>query len=356
MIAASAPSRPARLYVIEDGAGRETPLAHFASLFASGDVLVVNDAATLPASLSGIHARSGAPIELRLAARRSLDPRDVAVWDAVLFGAGDHRTPTEARAQPPLVLPEDVLVFGALGARVEAVLGHPRMVRVRFLGAPREVWEGLATEGKPIQYAHVPQPLSLFEVWTQIAGPPVAVEAPSAGYVLDWSALEALRARGVEVVSLTHAAGLSSTGDVTLDARLPLPEPYAIPSSTALAIGRARARGARIIALGTTVTRALESAVDGRGQVRASKGLATLRLGSEVPLSAVDVLVSGVHEPGTSHFELMKAFADEDTLLRAHAAMEQAGFRHHEFGDAVWIARRDRAAAQRKSAQAQGRG
>lgn len=346
MIAAGAPARPSRLLRIDARTTSDVEVldaSALASLLRPGDLLVINDAATLPASLRGTHVPSGQPVELRLAARRSLDPRDAASWDAVLFGEGDHRTSTELRAPPPSVLPGDVLALGPLTARIDAVLGHPRMIRMTFDGTPQAIWEGIARHGRPIQYAHVAEPLALWDVWTKVAGPPVAVEPPSAGFVLDWALLSELQRRGIEVAALTHAAGLSSTGDAALDARLPLPEPYAISGATAVAIARARLRGARIVALGTTVARALESAADRSGRVRAGRGVATLRLGPARRPQIVDVLISGVHERGTSHYELMRAFVPDALLARATDVMEQAGFRHHEFGDAVWVARAEAA-------------
>lgn len=342
MIAASSPTRPRRLFVIADHQ-RSLAASAFTELFREGDVLVINDAATLPASLMGTHLRSGEPIEVRLARCHAADPREPFGWDAILFGAGDHRTSTERRASPPAVLAGDVLSLGPLRACIESLEKHQRMVALRFEGAAAKVWEGLSRHGRPIQYAHVPQPLALWDVQTVIAGPPVALEPPSAGFLLDWATLGALDSRGVEIVSLTHAAGLSSTGDPTLDARFPLPEAYTIPASTALAVRRARIRGARIIALGTTVARALESARDttldgkAKGGVRAGKGIATLRLGPHHPLSVVDVLVTGVHERGTSHHELMRAFVDDGALEAATSAMEAAHYQQHEFGDAVWL-------------------
>ena len=128
------------------------------------------------------------------------------------------------------------------------MLNHPRLIGIEFDGAPREIWEGLARHGRPIQYAHVPHPLALWDTWTPIAGPPVAFEPPSAGFAIDWSVLTMMKARGVRFATLTHAAGLSSTGDPALDALLPFDEPYEIPPRTAHLIARARLERARIIA------------------------------------------------------------------------------------------------------------
>jgi S-adenosylmethionine:tRNA ribosyltransferase-isomerase len=95
-------------------------------------------------------------------------------------------------------------------------------------------------------------------VWTPIAALPVAFEPPSAGFALDWKFLRALRDRGAEFATITLAAGISSTGDPALDAHLPFDEPYRIPATTASAIRRTRTRGGRVVAIGTTVVRALE--------------------------------------------------------------------------------------------------
>ena len=193
-----------------------------------------------------------------------------------------------------------------------------------------------------MQYAHLPEPLQLWDVWTAIAGAPVAFEPPSAGFVLDWRSLARLRERGVAFATLTHAAGLSSTGDAALDARLPLDEPYDIPPSTVRALHAAWARGGRIVALGTTVVRALEHAASrSRGQgLPAGPGLATQRIGATTRLQVVDALLSGTHEIGTSHHELLRAFTDDATLARADRQLQRGAYRTHEFGDSVWVARR----------------
>jgi S-adenosylmethionine:tRNA ribosyltransferase-isomerase len=185
----------------------------------------------------------------------------------------------------------------------------------------------------------VPQPLALWDVWTPVAALPVAFEPPSAGFVLDWALLEALRARGVGFATLTHAAGISSTGDAALDARLPFDEPYLLPESTVRAIAQAQARGGRVIALGTTVTRALEHAASRPGGLRAGPGLADQRIGAHTRLRVVDAIVSGTHEPDTSHYQLLRAFASDAVLRRASAALERQGYRTHEFGDSVLVER-----------------
>ena len=349
MIAAAHPvQRPPRAKLLVVDARRRighAPRSAFVRFLRRGDLVVANDAATMPASLSGTHAATGAAVEVRLAGRPSLGPEDVGRFSAVVFGAGDFRTRTEDRPAPPALAAGDRLALGPLRATVERTLGHPRLVSLAFVGPPDEVWAGLASHGRPIQYAHVRVPLALWDVWTRIAGPPVAFEPPSAGFTLDWRALAAMREAGVEFATITHAAGISSTGDDELDRLLPFDEPYRIPASTARAVSRARERGGRVVAVGTTVVRALEDAAAGGGLVRPGEGLATGRIGAGTRLRVVDAILSGTHEPGTSHYELLRAFLDDATLRRTSAELDARGYLTHEFGDSVLIERATELAA-----------
>jgi S-adenosylmethionine:tRNA ribosyltransferase-isomerase len=331
----------ARLLVVDaDGRVADHAREDFPTLLRSGDVVVANDAATLPASLPGFHLPTGDAVEVRLAGRESLSPESVRRFVAVVFGSGDFRTPTEHRPHPPVLHPGDVLQLGPLGAEVVRVLAHPRLIDVRFHGSIEEIWEGLARHGRPIQYAYLPEPLAIWNTWTRIASQPVAFEPPSAGFLLDWTVIRLLRSRGARFATLTHAAGISSTGDPDLDRLLPFDEPYYIPSSTATLIDESRHRG-RVIAIGTTVVRALEHAARSDGTVRPGEGIATQRIGPLTRLRVVDAIVSGMHERGTSHYELLRAFQGDDALGRMDREAEARGYRGHEFGDSVFLVRRD---------------
>ncbi|MEW9303959.1 S-adenosylmethionine:tRNA ribosyltransferase-isomerase [Labrys neptuniae] len=340
MIAAGNPEPgSARLLAVSNsGKIRHLPRSALSLLFNPGDLVVANDAATLPASLAGSHADSGRPLEVRLAAWVAAgDPRR---FIAIVFGAGDHRMRTEDRPAPPQLLAGDKLELGPLTAVVERLHGYPRLVSLRFSGPPERILAGLARHGRPIQYAHVPEPLALWAMWTAIAAEPFAFEPPSAGFALDWRTIAAWRRRGVGFASLTHAAGISSTGDAVMDLRLPFDEPYRIPAATAAAITRAKATGGRVIAIGTSVVRALEHAASAPGGLRAGDGLAQGRIGPKSRLRLVDAVLSGVHQPGESHFELLRAFADDLTLDRVSLMLEAWNYRAHEFGDSVLIERR----------------
>ena len=337
--AADRPDRPAARLCAVDAQGwvRHLPRAALATLPAPGDLVVANDAATLPASLRGWHHESESPVELRLAGW--VTPGDPTRFVAVAFGAGDHRIRTEDRPLPPPLSAGDPLALGPLGAVVERVLDHPRLVRLRLLGSRGDVLAGLARHGRPIQYAHVPEPLALWDVWTRIAADPVAFEPPSAGFALDWALLAAWRKRGIGFATLTHAAGISSTGDPALDRRLPFDEPYRIPQRTADAIARTKAAGGRVIAIGTTVVRALEAAAEEDGSVRAGDGIAANRIGPGTRLRVADAILTGLHQPGESHFELLRAFAPDGALDRLPSILSAEGYRGHEFGDVMLLER-----------------
>jgi len=330
-----------RLVVIPRDAD-DLSITQFATLpehLRAGDLVVVNDAATLPASLPGRTAR-GEPFELRLSA-----PVEANRLYGVLLGPGDHRTRTENRAAPPAIGIGEIVEVGALTAKVVSVAGRRVELIARETGDV--LWQALYASGKPVQYAHRPEQLPLWAVQTAYAGRPWAAEMPSAGRPLTWDILLALRRAGVAIATLTHAAGLSSTGDDALDRALPWPERYEIPRRTIELIAEAKARGNRVIAIGTTVVRALESAaedaqlasVDGkqRGELLAGSGVATLRLDAEYRPRIVDGLVSGLHAPGESHFELLSAFVPRERLERAIELAATHGLSSHELGDSCLI-------------------
>ncbi|HUS65991.1 MAG TPA: S-adenosylmethionine:tRNA ribosyltransferase-isomerase [Kofleriaceae bacterium] len=341
----------ARLLVLEAETGRllDRAVGDLPELLLPGDLLVLNDAATLPASLPALTA-GGDAIELRLTGPpgRSTEgigrddqpgavgPSDDDLWPAVVLGAGDWRTRTEDRPAPPALAPGDRLAIagGMLDAEVVAQGAiSPRLVHVRFDLAGAALWRALYRAGRPVQYAHHADDLDLWTVQTVYAGRPWAVEMPSAGRPLDWRTLGALRQRGIELAWLTHAAGLSATGDPAIDAALPLPERYDIPPATCAAVARARAAGRRVIAVGTTVVRALE----GAARSGALSGVTDLVIAPDTLLRLVDGVLTGIHAPGESHYRLLGAFAPEHALAGAARHADAGGYLPHELGDLCLI-------------------
>lgn len=318
---------------------RVTAMETLPALLAPGDLLVMNDAATLPASLLG-RDQGGRPLEARLAGHPPDAPDDGASgqFRAVLLGAGDWHQRTEDRPPPPPVSAGDHLQFGPLNATVTAVSPlSPRLLDLRFHQTGDALWAGLYRHGSPVQYAHLAHALPLWAVQNVYAGRPLAFEMPSAGRPLSWRLLLDARARGVKLASLSHAAGLSASGDPALDAALPLPERFDLPAATVTAIERTRSSGGRVVAVGTTVVRALEGAHRLWGRLRPGSGVTDLRLDATYRPQVTDGLLSGMHEPRESHFALLRAFADDRLLHRAHAIAARHGFLSHELGDAQLI-------------------
>lgn len=337
MIAASRPrTEPLdeRLLVIESGAGRtlDARIRDLPSFLSKGDIVIVNDAATLPASLRAADGR----FELRLLGRGDSDAR----YDALLFGEGDFRTPTERRPAPPkLVVGERLVLSGGLVALVTRVdTEEPRLLEVEFDRTGADFYRALYAGGRPIQYAHVPEPLDLWTVQNRFSSRPWAFESPSAGRPLTWSTLRELKRAGVDVASITHAAGISSTGSDALDRRFPMRERYAVGTATVAAIERAKANGGRAVAVGTTVVRALESAALAHGGALApAEGTTSLVIGPGFRPSVVDGILSGMHRRGSSHYSLLRAFAPESILDAALVQAEAQGYLEHEFGDSCLI-------------------
>jgi S-adenosylmethionine:tRNA ribosyltransferase-isomerase len=336
-------SEAERLLVVDPAAGEMADFAvrDLPSHLRAGDLLVVNDAATLPASLEG-HDTDGAPVEVRL-----VGPAEEGTWTAAVLGAGNWRWRTEDRPPPPPLPAGSTLAFGsahgdgapALRATVVAVSAvSPRLVRLAFDRQGDDLWSAVYRRGRPVQYSYVRAPLALWHVQTAYASRPWAAEAPSAGRPLTWRVLLEARRRGIALAAVTHAAGLSSTGEPALDAALPLPERFDVPAETVVAVTRARAVRGRVVAVGTTVVRALEGAADANGgRLRAGEGRTSLRVDRHFRPRVVDGVLTGVHQPGESHFDLLQAFAPEPLLRRALAHAEHEGYLAHEFGDSCLI-------------------
>jgi len=322
------------------GAFADLRVADLATLLGRGDLLVLNDAATLPGSLRGFSTRG--PLELRLAGPPS-DPSE-ELWPAVLFGPGSWRERTEDRRPPPRFEAGDRIRIEA-GSGLERALSvevvsvsaiSPRLVDLRFDRAGAALWSALYRLGRPVQYSHLRDALALWHVQTAYAGRPLAAEMPSAGRPLRVPLLRELRRRGVAIATVAHAAGLSATGDPALDAALPLPELSLVPEATAAAVARASELGGRVVAVGTTVVRALEGAFED-GRVRAGARRTELRIAAGFEPRVVSGLLTGLHQPGASHFELPAAFAPRALLVPSVAHAAVAGYLGHEFGDSCLI-------------------
>ena len=318
----------ARLLVVTPSSAVDTTFAALGEFLRPGDVLVVNTSATLPAAVP-VEApafRRGGPVGLLLHLGTELPGalRLVELRTATGFGSVPF---ADAR-------PGTVLLPG--GGRAELLTPWPAepsegpnrlwMARLDVPGDPR-AW--MADHGRPIRYGQPAEPWPLDAYQTVFATEPGSAEMPSAARGFTAELVTALVSGGVVIAPLLLHCGLSSpeAGEA------PQPERYRVPAATAALVNAGRAAGRRVIAVGTTAVRALETVTDEAGTVHPGEGWTELVVTPERGVRAVDGLVTGWHEPEASHLELVAAVAGPDMLDRSYAAAHALGYHGHEFGD-----------------------
>ena len=297
-----------------------TTVAHLGEHLGSGDALILNSSRTIPAALSGVRD-DGSTVQVRPWVRRATSWDDIAVQSESPFA------PLPLRSGEVLHFP---------GGLVLRVTGHrdDLVALWRLDVVAGDSTDTLLRHGEPIRYSYVPQPVPMEHHQTLYAGRPGSAETPSAGRHLTWELLLGLRRQGVAVTDLVLHTGLSSTQDDELDANHTLVEEwFEVGERVAAAVAGAR----RVIAVGTSVVRALESAADGGGRVRPQAGWTNLAISPQRGVQVVDGLLTGLHESGGSHLELLRAFTDGALLDRAYAEAVERGYLWHEFGDAMLV-------------------
>ncbi len=296
-----------------------TRFDHLGQFLHPGDLLVVNSSRTLPAALPA-RRESGEAIQLRLCVRRG------ETWDVLAV------QPVPPHENVALRVGEAITLNGSVAGRIEGRRADiPLLWRLR---APPQGLEPILCAGEPIRYSYVPHPVPLDYYQTVYATHPGSAETPSAGRAFTWELLLSLRRRGVSTAEIVLHTGLSSFQDDTVDAEQHLFEEwFEVRAEAAEAVNSAR----RVIAVGTTVVRALETARDRILRVRPLRGWTNLLLGPRSRLGAVDALLTGFHEPQTSHFDLLGAFVGMEFLRRAYAEAVDRGYLWHEFGDLMLI-------------------
>ena len=285
--------------------------ADLPGLLLPGDLLVINTTATLPAQVR---------VSAELAVHFS-GPRPDGSWLTELRLIRGKTTVPNERGYPGqrLALPGGAVL--TLEGRATARLWRARL---SVAGVPY-----LLRYGSPIRYSYVPRewPLSYYQ--TVFARDPGSAEMPSASRPFSPSVVTRLVSAGVLIAPLTLHCGVSSLeGDEE-----PYPEPYDVPPATAELVNHVRARGGRVIAAGTTVVRALETVAAPDGRVRAGAGWTSHVVTPETGIRATDGLLTGLHEPRSSHLLMLAAFAGPDLLSRCYRAAIDAGYLWHEFGD-----------------------
>ncbi len=307
-----------RLLVSRSNREEDRQFVDLPELLAPGDLLVVNESGTLAASLPA--TGPGGSFRLNLSTRYG-----PSLWLA------EPRW-SDARPGPiPLEVGTSLDVAG-LPARVVAPFpGIPRLWFVRFDG---NVDAAMARAGRPIRYAYLSEEVPLAAYQTVFARVPGSAEMPSAGRPFTPAIVARLRARGIGVASILLHAGVSSL-ETDPDGRTPAPiypEPYSVPAETVAEIERTHRSGGRVIAVGTTVVRALESAAGTCGP-RASQGFTRLYLRPGRSPTTFDALLTGFHDARSTHLDLLAAFAGEERLARSYAVASRRGYLWHEFGD-----------------------
>ncbi|MDQ3587101.1 MAG: S-adenosylmethionine:tRNA ribosyltransferase-isomerase [Actinomycetota bacterium] len=286
---------------------------------AAGDLLVVNTSATLPAAVAGRLAAR--PVELHLST-----PAPEGTYVVEL-----RTSELRPLRRPPLGAGVE-LAGGGQAQLLAPFAGSDRLCVARLLlGAPLERY--LARHGRPIRYRHSDPALPIDAYQTVFAREPGSAEMPSAARPFTAGLVTELVAGGVLVAPITLHAGVSSLehGEV------PYPERYRVPAATARLVNAVRSWGGRVVAVGTTVVRALETVATPGGVVAPGEGLTGLTLGPERGLRAIDGLLTGWHEFESSHLELLEAAAGPHLLRRSYAAAQAHGYRWHEFGDSHLI-------------------
>lgn len=287
---------------------------NLASYVRPGDLFVVNDSATVPAALRATRA-NGDSLMLHVATK--IDER---LWMAEPRGSVD--------AGEMLAL-ED----GATATPIAPVdAAHPRLWYVRF-DLPLAMSAYLAKVGEPIRYGYVRERFPLADYQTIFARRNGSAEMPSAGRPFSSRVVRDVQRVGGTFAPITLHCGVSSFERP----ERPATERYAVPLKTADAVNRARESGRRVIAVGTTVVRALESSVQG-GKVTASSGWTDIVIEPHTRLYAADAIVTGFHEPAATHLSMLRAFVDAELFDEAYALAASEGYAYHEFGDIHFIA------------------
>lgn len=285
----------------------------------AGDLLVVNTSGTMNAALPA-RRPDGARLELRLSTRLPAD-----LWTVELRRPLDGTTEPFRGAAPgeTLHLPE-----GAT-ATLHTRYGGSGRLWVATLGLPDPLDEYLDRNGSPIRYGYVREgwPLEYYQtVYATEAG---SAEMPSAGRAFTPELITRLVARGVQVVPLILHTGVASLEDH----EPPYEEFYRVPPTTARLANAARATGRRVIAVGTTVIRALETVTDEDGVTHPGEGWTGLVVTPERGIRSADALLTGLHEPRSSHLAMLETLADREHLRLAYEQALREGYLWHEFGD-----------------------
>jgi len=317
-----------RLLVIDRAAGHieHTRFDKIGDYLRAGDLLVFNSSRTLPAALRGCEcsAAHGPCMEVRLAERLPDDS-----WLALLLCEQGDPFGCGLREGMQIEFAE-----GLAATVLERDANIPRLWKLHFSVSGTQLVDLIYRLGKPIRYEYISAPWDLDYYQTVYAKEPGSAEMPSAGRAFTWKLLLDLKGRGIESAYIILHTGLSSYMDDELDRAYPASEEeYFVSQITAEKVNSARENGGRVIAVGTTVVRALESVADSGGCVNEKQGYTRLTINSQHRLKAVDGLLTGLHEPEASHLDLLSAFLSAEKIRAAYEEAIARKYLWHEFGD-----------------------
>jgi S-adenosylmethionine:tRNA ribosyltransferase-isomerase len=291
------------------------------SFLAPGDLVVINTSATLPAALPA--RRDGRPLELRLS---TPSPDDAPGRWVVELRLGDS---SFGGAEPG----QELELPAGGSAKLLARYASSGRLWLAQLELPEPLERYLQRHGRPIRYRYVEHAWPLAAYQTAFAVEPGSAEMPSAGRPLSAELLARLAATGILVAPITLHTGVSSPERH----EPPYPERYRVPEETARLVNAVHGWSGRVIAVGTTVVRALETVARPEGSVEPGAGWTNLVVSPERGLRAVDGLLTGWHEPEASHLQLLRAAAGDELLERSYRAALRHGYLWHEFGDSNLI-------------------
>ncbi len=293
-------------------------------LLAPGDLLVINISATLAAALPARRA-DGSDVRVHVASRApGLEQR----WRVVELRSADGARPVPGRVGESVALAR-----GATLALVARCASGTRLALGCFRGTGGSVERYLEGHGEPVRYGYVQRQWPIESYQTVFATTPGSAEMPSAARPFTTRLVTDLVARGVMLAPITLHAGLSSPERH----EPPIAEYFEVPQRTARLVNATRHRGGRVIAVGTTAVRALESAAMTGGQAKARSGWTGLVVEPDTQLQVVDGLITGWHEPEASHLQMLEAVAGRPLLERSYAEALSHGYLWHEFGDSHLI-------------------
>lgn len=309
--------------LVARGVDGELTDARFTDLpahLAPGDLLVINVSATLPAALAGLR-EDGSLVRVHLSTPApALDER----WRVVELRSPDGATPVRPRRGERI----------RLAANATLTLTDPyttaeRLMLAHYTG-PEPLMRHTHRHGEPIRYGYAAERWPLGAYQTVYATTPGSSEMPSAGRPFSRELMVSMIAGGIGFAPIALHCGVSSSERH----EPPFSEPYAVPEATAHRVNETHADGGRVIAVGTTVVRALETVADERGRLSpGGEGWTDVVITPERGVTAVDGLITGWHEPEASHLQMLEAIAGPELLARSYEHALEHSYLWHEFGD-----------------------